>query len=85
MNERLIMVVACIATAWLYFAGVFTAGLALHNSLAWQGALAGVGISYFSYLLQGRGVASPALDGATGLCFLISVVLGVGAGICLLV
>lgn len=85
MNERLVMVVACIVTAWLYFAGIFAAGLVTHNVLAWQGALAGIGISYFSYLLQASGVRTPLADLITGILFLITIVLGIAAGVCLLV
>lgn len=83
--ERLIMVAACIATGWLYFAGVFAAGLIVHSTFSWQAALAGMGLSYFSYLLQGRGAGGAMIDHITGVLFLMTILFGAAAGICLVV
>jgi hypothetical protein len=73
----------------LYLAGCFLAGLATQNGWAWRLALAAMGVTYLSYLIQAqeeRDIYAAIVAGPTYAVYVVyaSIALGVLAGFALL-
>jgi hypothetical protein len=80
-DQRLLVIGAYINSA-LYCAGVFVAGILLSHPLAWQLALATVGVTFLSYFAQ---LAAQYLQPWVLVAFvLITILLGIAAGVVLL-
>lgn len=78
--ERLISLLGLLLNSALYIALVFVGGVLAGNPLVWKLAIATAGICYICYVLQ----AVNAKAWASGFVTLLSVITGVGAGLCLL-
>lgn len=68
----------------LYLTAVFAAGLILGKPQAWQGALVAMGATYLSYALAFCTVYQPWVLRAQWAAVILSVVVGVAAGIALI-
>lgn len=84
MSERLILMCAGILCSALYLSGAFFAGLVSGNIVAWQCALAAMGICYISYMAQCGFPATYRWQVASGAIAAASIVLGVASGVALL-
>lgn len=80
------MIVGALLNSALYLSAVFIAGMLTANGLAWKLAVAAMGVTYLSFLLQ---MSSDAVAGQAGKLeagvTLFSILLGIAAGVALLV
>lgn len=77
-----LLIVAIIVNSALYIAMVFTAGLVTHNAVAYMIAIMTAGVCYLSYSAQ---VIWPKQNFVSLVTVLASIVLGVLAGVSLLI
>lgn len=76
------MVVGAIVNSAIYLVAVFYAGLTYGHPYAWKFAIAAMGVTYLSYLVQIPGrEAAPTI---AAILVVASILLGAAAGIALL-
>ena len=82
--------IAAITHGSLYLAGVFVAGVITESPPAWRLALASMGVAYLGEIALQFNLAYPnkhthdAAEFGAAVCFIVSVIAGVAAGMCLL-
>lgn len=76
--------IGALVNSALYLTAVFAAGLILGRPQAWQGALVAMGATYLSYALAFCTVYQPWVLRAQWAAVILSVVVGVAAGIALI-
>lgn len=82
-SQRLIFIAAILNSA-IYLSGTMAIGIALNNQFAWKAALAAVGISFASWVLQYHATSSERLALASVWATAASVIAGAAAGFALL-
>lgn len=81
MNDRSLIILGLLLNSALAIVGIFIAGLATSNSVAWMMAIASAGLIYFLYLFQLEGL--PRL--LVGTTQAAAIVAGAGGFVALLV
>lgn len=56
MNDRTLIIIGLLLNSALVLTGIFIAGLATSNQVAWTMAIASAGLIYFLYLFQLEGM-----------------------------
>lgn len=74
--------IAILLNSALYLAGVFIAGIVTSHHVAWQMALITMGVCYISPMMQ---LALPEQRAANFIFILLSIALGIAAGVALLI
>lgn len=82
-DQRLLVIGLYINSA-LYLTGTFVAGIVTQHPWAWRASLASAGVSYIAYALQLPSPGKPETPGLNLLAVLLSVALGLAAGLILL-
>lgn len=80
MWEPKLLVIAALLNSALFLAGIFVAGLVLHNPLAWKLALVSAGLCFLCYVTQYLGHENVAATLAS-----TSIVAGAVGGVALLI